>query len=257
MQNKMNIDELLRDGLLPEFEPGDELNGKVIAKIAAGNCSAPVTPIKKAKASSLTKIIAAACAVVIAGAVGTYAASVFITKPEVIDHGIYVGNPSYVNEKALATSNNNEKPAAGYKTKTTEYDTYEEAYKAVGFGVMLDGKYELIGKVETSVTNGSDIKYVSISAEYSYGNGTFLTSFSKMTGNVASDAAHVIQLANTSNKREYKTKGGTEFTLVDEKRNDETRTFVMIACDDFSGYIMFENLTDAQIHKILDSVILK
>jgi hypothetical protein len=31
----------------------------------------------------------------------------------------------------------------------------------------------------------------------------------------------------------------------------------MIACDEFSGYIMFENLTDPQIHKILDTVILK
>jgi hypothetical protein len=64
-------------------------------------------------------------------------------------------------------------------------------------------------------------------------------------------------LANTSNKREYKTKDGTAFTLVDEKHDDETRTFVMIACDEFSGYIMFENLTDPQIHKILDTVILK
>lgn len=257
MQNKMNIDELLKDGLIPEFEPGDELNAKVIEKITAAKNRAPVTPIKKSKVSSLVKILAAAAAVVVAGAVGTYAASMFITKPEVIDNGIYVGNPSYVNEKALATANNNEKPAAGYKTKTTEYDTYEEAYKAAGIGVMLDGKYELIGKVNVSVTTGSDIKFIEIGAEYAYKDGTFLTSFSKMTGNVASDAAHVIHMSNTSNKREYTAKGGTAFTLVDEKFNDGTRTIVMIACEEFSGYIMFENLTDPQIHKILDSVILK
>ena len=84
----MNIDELLRDGLIPEFEPGEELDAKIIGQVKAGRSSAPVTPIKKSKASSLTKIVAAACAVVIAGAVGTYAASVIITKPEVIDHGI-------------------------------------------------------------------------------------------------------------------------------------------------------------------------
>ena len=86
MQNKMNIDELLRDGLIPEFEPGEELDAKIIGQVKAGRSSAPVTPIKKSKASSLTKIVAAACAVVIAGAVGTYAASVIITKPEVIVH---------------------------------------------------------------------------------------------------------------------------------------------------------------------------
>ena len=232
----MNIDELLRDGLIPEFEPGEELDAKIIGQVKAGRSSAPVTPIKKSKVSSLTKIVAAACAVVIAGAVGTYAASVIITKPEVIDHGIYVGNSQYVDDKALATMDVNEKPAAGYKSKSTEHDTYEDAYKAAGIGVQFKSSYELNGKAKTSVTTGHDIK---------------------MNGNVASDAAHVIRLANTSNKREYKTKDGTAFTLVDEKHDDETRTFVMIACDEFSGYIMFENLTDPQIHKILDTVILK
>ena len=151
----------------------------------------------------------------------------------------------------------NEKPAAGYKSKSTEHDTYEDAYKAAGIGVQFKSSYELNGKAKTSVTTGHDIKMNEINAEFLFEDGLFSLSFSKMTGNVASDAAHVIQLANTSNKREYKTKDGTAFTLVDEKHDDETRTFVMIACDEFSGYIMFENLTDPQIHKILDTVILK
>ena len=57
MQNKMNIDELLKDGLIPEFEPGDKLNAKVMEKITAAKNRAPVTPIKKSKVSSLVKIL--------------------------------------------------------------------------------------------------------------------------------------------------------------------------------------------------------
>ena len=190
MQNKMNIDELLRDGLIPEFEPGEELDAKIIGQVKAGRSSAPVTPIKKSKVSSLTKIVAAACAVVIAGAVGTYAASVIITKPEVIDHGIYVGNSQYVDDKALATMDVNEKPAAGYKSKSTEHDTYEDAYKAAGIGVQFKCSYELNGKAKTSVTTGHDIKMNEINAEFLFEDGLFSLSFSKMTGNVASDIQH-------------------------------------------------------------------
>ena len=258
MQNKMNIDELLKDGLIPEFEPGDELNGKVMEKITAAKNRTHVTPIKKSKVSSLAKIIAAACSVVIAGAVGTYAASVFITKPEVTGQGIYIGNSKYISDKTFESAGNSDAPASGYKTKTKEYDTYEEAYKAAGFGVLLEGDYKLTGKVETSVTTGPDgYKDMIISAEYSCEQGAFRTVFTKLTGNVASDAALVIQLDNTSNKREYTAKGGTAFTLIDEIHNDETRTYVMIKSEGYYGYIRFENLTDDQIHKILDSVILK
>ena len=258
MQTNDRFDDLLRDGLAPGFEPGDELNSKLIAKIKAGETSeskATVTPVKKARISTITKIVAAAAAVVVAGAAGTYAASKFMAEPEVIDHGIFIGNSEYVDDKALATMDITEPQSPGYHTETKHFKTYEEGRKEVGFGATFDEQYELTEIVETSVTTGPDnYKMTDIGVWFKYGDGIVHAYFKKSEGNIASDVADVVLLANTSNERDYTTKDGITFTLVDEKKDDRVRTHIMLKTDEYVCSIMFDGLSDKQIHHVLESM---
>lgn len=254
MQNKTSIDELLNAGLSPDFAPGDDLNGQLIAKLNSADSTKTVRPAKRAKISTITKIVAAAATVALVGAAGTYAASRFITKPQVVDHGIFTGNSDYVDDKVLATMDPTEPQSRGYHTDYKRFATYEEAYKDLSIGATFSTKYELTGEAVTSVTTGPD-NYVmrDIEATFKYDEGTFSTYYKKSEGNIAKDVADVILLKNTQNERTYETNGLT-FTLVDEVDGDVTKTHTMIKCDEYVGYLRFEGLKDKQIHKILDTL---
>ena len=84
---------------------------------------------------------------------------------------------------------------------------------------------------------------------------------SVMSGNVAADCAISIRLENTNNKRTYISPSQIEFTLVDEITTDDggtlTKTFVMISYNNCSGYIAFVDLTEDEIHQILDTFVVR
>jgi hypothetical protein len=68
----------------------------------------------------------------------------------------------------------------------------------------------------------------------------------------------------TDNERNYTSKSGIEFTLVDDieaKVNGGTEdgisTYVMISYGDVSGFMIFEEMTDDEIHEILDKVVVE
>ena len=59
----------------------------------------------------------------------------------------------------------------------------------------------------------------------------------------AEDHAYNIKLQNTSNERDYSTKDGVTFHLVDEtisgEEGNDVNTYVMIATDSYEGFISF------------------
>ena len=90
---------------------------------------------------------------------------------------------------------------------------------------------------------------------------TVFVSQSKAEG-IAENAAYSVIMNKTSNERSYTSKSGIEFTLVDDIEakvggtESGVSTFVMIAYGKYVNYIRFDNMTDDEIHDIMDKVII-
>ena len=239
------FDNMMRESLAPNFMPSDELNNKIL--------SAKPTK-KKATVSVIPKIIAAAAGVLIVGSLSVYAGTRIYKKVFVTDHAISVGNTEYVIDEAIATMDINEPQSPGYSTVDQEYDTYAEAVEATGLGYHFHTEYEVKYKVYTSVTTGPDIVYRDLNTTLLYNDGEFDVSYSVAEGNIAEDAAYSVRLENTSNRRDYVTAYGAEFSLVDETKNGMTKTYVLVCYDNVTGYLAFYNLSDDEIHEVLESL---
>ncbi len=91
-----------------------------------------------------------------------------------------------------------------------------------------------------------------MSAEFVYEGGLVVCSISQMTGDVAENCAHSIQLENTGNQRIYK-----EYVLVDEVKDEEEKvtTYVILSHKDVFGYVAFSGVSESDIQAFLDTVV--
>lgn len=273
---KDNMDILLKKALEPTIEPAQELNNKVLESIQQRDTK----EAKGKRAVRLSRVAVAMIAVCCLTPLGVYAANKVMKKASVTEHSISVGNPDYIDDAAIASSEEPVKTetvsheegneSVKWLTKDVEkvndyatntyyaYKDYETAVKDAGLDTWFDKNYENEGNVTYAVTETEDFVNKSINVEFIYGEGRFSISEQIMTGNVAEDAATSIQLQNTNNRRDYTSKSGQVFTLVDQIANDGTEdtttTFVIIAYDSYYGYISFNNLKEEDIHNILDTV---
>lgn len=269
---KDNMDILLEKALTPDMEPGTELNNKIL------NGS---KERKKHMGYKLAKVAAVLLGVALASPLAIYAAEVFKNKVTVTDHAVSVGNPDYIIDEAIAEPLEDipvEKvdhvegdDTVNWLYKDVEkhnevnivtsytYETYEQALADANMANWFSKSYELNGYAYYSILEfGENIEY-SIDAEFKYNQGVFSITNSRMTGNVADDMAYSIGLSNTGNIRNYTSPSGMEFTLVDETTEDEdgkvVKTYVIISYDDYNGFIEFVNLSEEEIHQILDTML--
>lgn len=275
MKDKMDF--LLESALQPNDSPDIELNEKIIEMSAKVRKHKPESFVLK-----LAKTAAIVIGVVSVGSVSVYAASQVIKKVFVTDHTISVGNPDYVDDDAIARDEKiptienvlhedgdasvkwltkDVQVVGGYATNTYyTYPDYETALSDTGLDNWFREPFEDVSDVTYVLTETEDHTDKSINATYFYHDGSFFVSENIMAGNVAEDVANSILLKNTNNVREYTSGSGYEFTLVDEISEGEegtiTTTFVMIAYDDYYGYISFNDLSDEEIQSILNTVII-
>ena len=243
MNKDTNFDNMMHEALAPDFTPSDELNNKILS----------AKPTKKmATVSVIPKVIAAAAAVLVIGSLSVYAGTRIYRKVFVTDHAISVGNTDYVIDEAIASMDINEPQSPGYSTVSQEFDSYEEAMEATGLGYHFRVKFELKDKVYTSVTTGPDVVYNDLSTTFLYNEGEIDVCYTTAEGNIAEDAAYSVRLENTNNPRDYVTPYGAEFSLVDEIVDGRTKTYVLVSYDDVNGYLAFYNLSDDEIHEVLD-----
>lgn len=275
MKDKM--DNLLEKALQPNDSPDAELNEKIIEM---------GTKVRKHKPESMAMKLARTAAVVLGvislGSVTVYAANKVIKNVLVTDHAISVGNPDYIDDAAIAKDEEippienvlheegdasvkwltkDVQVVGGYATNTYyAYPDYVTAISDAGLDNWFREKFEDASDVTYVLTETEDYTDKSVNASYYYHDGSFFVSESIMTGNVAEDVASSIKLKNTNNVREYTSASGYVFTLVDEISEGEegtiTTTYVMIAYDDYYGYISFNDLSDEEIKGILDTVII-
>ena len=240
--------------------------------------------------TGLVKAAVIAFAILSVGTVGVYAAGFLLKKTEVYDHGISVGNQEYVDDKDFTEpweevpetrdetvqGGTNDKwdkkevviTGGAYKNTYYYYPDYNSAIEDTRIDSLfteLVGEAESVCYVETEeIADESDtkIRYASYELDclFDLNGKKFSTAQIKSEG-VADDAAFLIPINKTTNERTYTSGLGIEFTLVDDAEGTVNggsesglRTYVLISYDDENNYIVFENMTDEEIHQVLDAV---
>ena len=116
----------------------------------------------------------------------------------------------------------------------------------------------LSSAIYTVTDMGADTKEYSIDVIFADDNEREVFLYlSYMIGNVVDDAVFSVPLIDGENERVYTSESGLEFTLVDSKRSDdsdEKKTSVLISYDRYRGSIDFINLSEDEIHDILDTI---
>ncbi len=271
---KDNMDNLLKEALQPNEVPSAELNASILENEKQTR--------RKNVWYNVPKVAVAVLVFALLCPIGVYATSLLLQQVMVTDHTMTVGNMEYYNEKDILDAMNFD------EEKKVEHISYEEGNSDVKWltkdveklengvtctyyryddykALLADSKmpnwfskdYEL-GEEATYTNTKDDIMEVdSIDVWFNYGEGQFYLSISKTLKGCEEDVFSLC-LSNTGNKRTYKNADGVEFTLVDEVKKEGdvaiTDTYVVIAYDEYYGYINFEGLTEDEMHEVLDSV---
>ena len=276
------LDSVLTQALRPAFAPSPELNRQLLSGEAKMDGSRQKAAIKKMY--MIPKVAAVVLAVLCVGGAGVYAATQLLKKPVVTDHSISVGNTEYIDDAAIA---NTEEPVTtnqisyeegtadtlwtskkvtevnGYVTTAYSYDSYAKAQQDAGIGTKFTTEYlpESEDGIIYRVTENEGFRESELSANLKYQEGSFTVLQSRSEEGFAEDYAFSVKLQNTSNERDYSTKEGVTYHLVDEtisgEEGEEVHTYVMIATDTYEGFLCFRGLSEEQIHEVLDTVVIE
>ena len=276
------LDSVLSEALRPAFSPSSELNRQLLSGEVKIDGSRQKAAMKKMY--MIPKVAAVVLAILCVGGAGVYAATQLLKKPTVTEHGISVGNTEYIDDAAIAkteepvTTNqiSHEEGTAntlwtsktvtevnGYVTTTYAFDSYTKAQQEAGIGTKFTQEYEPESEdgIHYSVTENEGFRESELSANLKYQEGSFTVLQSRSEEGFAEDHAYSIKLQNTSNERDYSTKEGVTYHLVDEtisgEEGNDVNTYVMIATDSYEGFISFRGLSEEQIHEVLDTVVIE
>ncbi len=238
--------------------------------------------------SKLVKAATVTLAVLAVGSATVYAGAEVLKKIFYTEHTLSTGNPDYVRDEWFETetpepeveqiggeiSDGTEK----WITKSTEilgsytndiyiYSTYEDAVADTGMKLWFD---TLPGEV-TDVTytyaycDNDYAKFIDVVAEYN-GSEYYLTE-EIWGGNVADDVGYSLQFENKQNERVYTNANGIVFNIADDVVQDEqfdengesvyvtrVRSTTMILDGDYYGNMVFDDMSEDDIHYILDQI---
>ncbi len=274
---KDKYDLYMEAALQPVIEPDLELNRKIITESMKSTGKG-----KKKLIYGFAKVAVAVIALVVVAPTVVIAAEQIVEKYFVTEHTISTGNPEYVDDASIATAAAEEEEVTveqledeegnssvnwtskhvecvnGFATNTYyDYEYYETGIADSGLDNWFNTTYKTRSAYYVLIET-DDYTVKSVSAEFAYHDGTFCVEQSVMSGNVISDCANSIALQNTGNVRTYESISGKQFKLVDEiRKNGDTETvttYVMIAYDQYFGYLSFKGLSETDIYEILDTV---
>lgn len=267
---KDNMDKLLEKAFTPEYEPAPELNEKILAQ-------AKQNRKKKSLAAQLPKVAAIVIALGCITPVGVYATNYLINNVLVTEHGISVGQTEFVDDAELAEPweevevQDVSVEEGGANDKWSEkkvqkigdvtntyytYETYETAIIEAGLDNWFNKVYEGDGYVTYVYTDSADYKAHEVGAFFYVGEKMFSVSQSMRPGVDHTQGVHSLVLQKTANQRTYTARSGKEYVLVDETEGDHAgATYVVIAYGEYFGYLSFKDMTEDEIHQILDTVV--
>lgn len=269
MNDKM--DELLKQALKPDVEPGADLNEKIL--------NGKRIETMKAKRAIPAAAVAAIAALALCP-IGVYAGSKLLNKDTTVtDHAISVGNPDYIDDEAIAQDEepvnseilDEQLPGENDKwTSMTEkllngtikntiykYDNFEYMLEDAEADNWFTVDYEMAYDATLTIVDMGE-QYVPekhLDAGFIYNGKTFHISMSEDTENNASDMAYSVKVGQTGNARTITNSAGIEFDLVDDVAGDEVfNTYTIIHTKEYYGDICFTDMTDEEIAEILDTV---
>ncbi len=279
-----NLDSLLQAALKAEYTPSKELNEKLILSAEEAERGEASLPVIKKTSRALVRVAAAFVLIVTVGSVGVYAANKLLKKPVVTRHGMSVGNEDYISDEAftepldpvteetlgLEEGGPNDKwltkevilTGGTYQNTHYTYPDYETAVADTRLPNLFSGSIgnaESVSYVETiELENGQPkdggYKEYELDCHFQVNSGSADVMQSCAEG-VAEDAAYGISINNTCNERSYTAGTGLEFTLVDETgTGGPVKTYVMIVYGSYTDYIIFQDLSEEQMYRILDQV---
>ncbi|MBQ9936293.1 MAG: hypothetical protein IJO70_10640 [Lachnospiraceae bacterium] len=281
---KNNIDDLLKKAMAPDMEPSAELNDKIL--------NATATKKKKKPYSMITKVAAVVLGVALAAPVVTFAAEkihdyIKMRDTYISDDSVAMGNPDYMVPEDTSTTEEEvtstdlgivegtandkwlrkQEKQLSNSVKNTfyYYADYKTAAEDSGLDNWFSVEYETntggyyAGDISHCVVDAGDYFSYDINGTLKYNDGFFYVSECKMEGNVAEDYAHTVPLNKPENAREYVNKAGNAFALVDDRKTmndgvEMTKTVVIIRYGMYSGSLEFYNLSEEEIHEILDTI---
>ena len=228
---------------------------------------------------SLPKVAVLIVLIVVIGAGSVYAGNRIFNKISVTEHAIFVGEPydiemddSPSSEDAVTAKKvSHEKGGPDDKwmeksveslepftTTTYSYRDYETALEEVHFANVFEGALETISSVKYRIEDrdGVDVNYM-LDVSFRYQRGSvWLHEFEDVDpwrdGLPAEGFRYSIASGDIKNERTYVSKRGTEYTLADS----EAGTFAIISMDRLVIELNFDNLSEEEIHQVLDMLIL-
>lgn len=285
---KDNFDNLLHKAMTPDMEPSAELNEKILSSTG--------TSKKKSKLLNIaTRVAAVALGLALISPAVAFAAEQIrqLRNAHITEDSISMGDSEYIDaanedrdwnvtgevtNRVEGTANDKwlykEEIQLSNSLKNTLYGyvDYKTALEDTKMDNWLSQEYEKA--VETGfdenvlycISGDDDCSFYSIEATFKSGEGYFHMYQERAEGKIEENATFTLQLTKTENEREYVNKAGAGFVLVDDRRSyddgeggtiEELATMVIIKSGDYTGYFAFYNLSDEEIHQILDTVTVK
>lgn len=154
-----------------------------------------------------------------------------------------------------------------YRYTEYTFKDFDAACKEVGMPNIFDKAYSLKGKGSYTYNESKDGKkgkYEAFSenldAEFSYNKGSFSVSQGRSVleeGEEEERTFVAITGEKTSNKREYDSENKLHFALSDSKNKGKMVTTTVLSFDEYDVVLRFTNLSEKEIHQILDSIFVK
>ena len=231
-----------------------------------------------------TKIAAGVLAFLAVGAITVYAAGKIFTKPEIGQHEIVIRNLDYeelntprYDWRKITDDPVTEEVEGGDSDKWfLKQTTYYENYKLISYvyddydkamsECTLDRWFETHpGKLRTfswrtEIDDSGTIRSHDVTAVVDYEDTKYVYSECYFSNKEDGYGSLGVEVNDPYNERTYTNKNGTEFVIVDDKEywGDTYMgvwSYVMFSYDNYFGIFTFENMTDEQIHEVLDALV--
>lgn len=140
------------------------------------------------------------------------------------------------------------------------YKDYSKAIKDTGFTGLFTKSFEQVGdsiytqyRRRVNDTNDRD----NLISNFKYSNGSFKVDESRVLDWDGTELDTVVISSSSEgvkNQREYISKNGHMFKLSDDNETGKLRTTVLVSYDEYTAIITFFDLSDNEIHEILDTI---
>lgn len=287
---KKELDSLLKQSLTPDEQADAGLNAAILERLEDPSFAEQKQEKKHIRHWSkglVVKVAAVALAVLAVGAGTTYAAGRIMGRVAVRETRLAIGDnaEAYVSREY----HRDPVPQGGYDIEVTEwvmggpndnwlrkevlrvencynsnyyYSDYETAISDAGypnvFTTILGKQEQVIYQTVQCMEGSKPRSQIYLDCRYGERGGLWrleqMQRGDKNSGRLGVSTISM-PMTHSDNVRTYVSANGTEFTLVDDMQGPIVKnTVVMIDCEKMIGDMIFRDMTEDEIHQVLDTL---